>query len=70
MKHIFLNLKRFDVPAEMGGVNRLAPLYAWGSTILGQTQDACVTLNEVPNRFPTAPEAAEATATMQKLGCQ
>ncbi len=40
MKHIFLNLKRFDVPAEYGGVNRLAPLYAWGSTILGQTQDA------------------------------
>ena len=24
MKHIYLNLKRFDVPVEMGGVNRLA----------------------------------------------
>ena len=22
MKYIFLNLKRFDVPASMGGVNR------------------------------------------------
>ncbi len=22
MKHIYLNLKRFDVPAELGGVNR------------------------------------------------
>jgi tol-pal system protein YbgF len=38
--------------------------------LLGQTQDACVTLGEVPARFPAAPEAAEATATMQKLGCQ
>ena len=23
MKHIFLNLKRFDVPAALGGVNRI-----------------------------------------------
>jgi tol-pal system protein YbgF len=38
--------------------------------LLGQTQDACVTLNEVPARFPQAPEAGEAQATMQKLGCQ
>lgn len=38
--------------------------------LLGQTQDACVTLHEVPVRFPTAPEAAEAQSTMQKLGCQ
>ena len=26
MKHIYLNLKRFDVPVELGGVNRLAPV--------------------------------------------
>jgi tol-pal system protein YbgF len=38
--------------------------------LLGQTQDACVTLHEVPVRFPGAPEAAEAQSTMQKLGCQ
>ena len=36
------------------------------NTFLG----ACVTLGEVPVRFPTAPEAAEAQSTMQKLGCQ
>ena len=24
MKHIFLNLKRFDITPELGGVNRLA----------------------------------------------
>ena len=26
MKHIYLNLKRFDVPAELGGVNRIADM--------------------------------------------
>ncbi|MFI3169820.1 MAG: triose-phosphate isomerase [Faecalibacterium sp.] len=39
MKHILLNLKRFDVPVEMGGVNRLAPMADWGSTIVAGTQD-------------------------------
>ena len=38
MKHIFLNLKRFDVPAELGGVNRLAAVADWGRTIVEQTQ--------------------------------
>lgn len=39
MKHIYLNLKRFDVSAGRGGVNRLAPMDAWAKTILSQTQD-------------------------------
>lgn len=39
MKHIFLNLKRFDVPVEMGGVNRLAPMADWGRAIVEGTQD-------------------------------
>jgi triosephosphate isomerase len=34
MKHIFVNLKRFDVPAAMGGVNRLAPPEQWAETII------------------------------------
>lgn len=38
--------------------------------LLGQTQDACVTLGEVGVRFPQAPEAADAAGAMQKLGCQ
>lgn len=39
MKHIYLNLKRFDVPAELGGVNRLAPMHEWGPYIVSSTQD-------------------------------
>jgi tol-pal system protein YbgF len=43
-----------------------------GATLgaLGQAQEACVTLGEVGVRFPTAPEAVEAAATMRNLNCQ
>lgn len=40
MKHIYLNLKRFDVPTELGGVNCLAPVSEWGKTIVDSTQEA------------------------------
>lgn len=40
MKHIFLNLKRFDIPKEQGGVNRIAPVREWGAFIVEQTQEA------------------------------
>ena len=33
MKHIYLNLKRFDVPAELGGVNRIADMKEWGRMV-------------------------------------
>ena len=40
MKHIFLNLKRFDIPKEYGGVNSIAPLKDWGAYIVSNTQEA------------------------------
>lgn len=40
MKHIYLNLKRFDVPVELGGVNRLAPVREWGKAVVSGTQEA------------------------------
>lgn len=39
MKHIFLNLKRFDIPKELGGVNRIAPINQWGSYIVSEIQE-------------------------------
>ena len=39
MKHIYLNLKRFDIPPELGGVNRIAPIQDWGTYVIAQTQD-------------------------------
>lgn len=40
MKHIFLNLKRFDVPRKLGGVNGIAEIQDWGKTIVKNTQEA------------------------------
>ncbi|MDY3997598.1 MAG: triose-phosphate isomerase family protein [Blautia sp.] len=39
MKHIYLNLKRFDIPSEFGGVNRIAPVDQWGKYIVENIQD-------------------------------
>lgn len=39
MKQIFLNLKRFDIPPELGGVNRLSPPLDWGRHIVRSVQD-------------------------------
>lgn len=39
MKHIYLNLKRFDIPAELGGVNRIADVKDWGKYIVENTQE-------------------------------
>ena len=40
MKHIYLNLKRFDIPREMGGVNSIAPVKEWGAYIVENTKKA------------------------------
>lgn len=40
MKHLYLNLKRFDIPPEFGGVNRIAPVADWGGIIVRGTQEA------------------------------
>lgn len=34
MKYIFVNLKRFDVPAEKGGVNRIFDIANWGGGVV------------------------------------
>ena len=39
MKHIFLNLKRFDIPTEKAGVNAIAPVTEWGSYIIHHIQE-------------------------------
>jgi len=35
MKKIYLNLKRFDIPKTLNGINDLAPVHEWASTIIG-----------------------------------
>lgn len=36
-QHIFVNFKRFDVPSDLGGVNRLCAPEAYGGTIVRET---------------------------------
>ena len=78
MKHIYLNLKRFDVPVEFGGVNRIAPATEWGSFIVKNTQEALKAYNPEEVEFAMYfPEAHILTATAAKtegspiqVGCQ
>ncbi|ROR25306.1 triosephosphate isomerase [Mobilisporobacter senegalensis] len=39
MKHIYLNLKRFDIPKEYGGVNSIADPGEWGKYIVENTRE-------------------------------
>ncbi len=78
MKHLYLNVKRFDVPVEYGGVNRIAPIRSWGEYIVKNTQDA---LAEYPagqvefvDFFPEAhllgAVAARSPHSAVGIGCQ
>ena len=76
MKHIYLNLKRFDVPVALGGVNRLAPLADWGSTIIRETEKGLKGYDpkevEFVQYFPEAHilNAAQARTGPVRVGCQ
>ena len=78
MKHIFLNLKRFDVPVSLGGVNRIAPLNEWGTYIVKNTQEALKKYDpsevEFVQYFPEAhllnAVAARCENSPVQVGCQ
>ena len=78
MKHIFLNLKRFDVPVSLGGVNRIAPVQKWGGYIVRSTQEALKQYDpsevEFVQYFPEAhllnAVAARCENSPVQVGCQ
>lgn len=77
MKHICLNLKRFDIPREKGGVNAIAPIQEWGGTIVRKTQEKLTEYNpeEVDFRmyFPEAHlinAVCAKNSDAVKVGCQ
>lgn len=78
MKHIFLNLKRFDVPVALGGVNRIAPMGEWGGYIVKNTQEALKKYDprevEFVQYFPEAHLLGAVGAKTQdsplQVGCQ
>ena len=77
MKHLCLNLKRFDVPASMGGVNRLAPGSGWAAAIVSAVREELEQYNgaaRFPMYFPEAHlipavKAAEGSSVIE-AGCQ
>ena len=77
MKYLCLNLKRFDVPRELGGVNRIAAGRDWAGKIVGETQQALHAwdgLAQFPIYFPEAhllsALAAQAPDSPILVGCQ
>ena len=76
MKHIFLNLKRFDIAPEHGGVNRLAPMKDWGRVIVERTQDELKKYEDaefvmyMPEAHLLAAAAARTEGSPVKLGSQ
>lgn len=67
MKHLCLNLKRFDVPAEMGGVNRLAAGADWAETIVNAVRDELGCYREQA-RFPMYFPEAHVIPAVQAAG--
>lgn len=76
MKHIFLNLKRFDISPAHGGVNRLAPMACWGAAIVRQTQEELARMPEaeyvmyLPEAHLLGAAAARTEGSPVKLGSQ
>ena len=78
MKHIFLNLKRFDVPVSYGGVNRIAPMQEWGGYIVKNTQEALKKYDPqevefaqyLPEAHLLSAVAARSEGSPVQIGCQ
>ncbi len=78
MKHIFLNLKRFDVPVCYGGVNRIAPMQEWGGYIVKNTQEALKKYDPqevefvqyLPEAHLLSAVAARSENSPVQIGCQ
>lgn len=77
MKYIYLNLKRFDIPKEYGGVNGISSSEDWGRFIIKHTQDQLDLWKDEANFVMYLPEAhiINAVNEMKKedaleIGCQ
>lgn len=57
MKHIYLNLKRFDIVPERGGVNRLAAPDAWGKAIASSIRPVAERYQDTAEFVAFLPEA-------------
>ncbi len=74
MKYIFVNLKRFDVPKEKGGVNSISDVQSWGKNIVNaiykgvaQYNDVCFTVFWPEAHIQSAASVKESGVN---VGCQ
>lgn len=76
MKHIFLNLKRFDITPEHGGVNRLAEPAKWGAAVAEGIKDVANKYEGTAEFAVFLPEAhligaaSVASGSNLGIGCQ
>lgn len=77
MKYIYTNLKRFDVPVKMGGINRISDAGTWGQTIMEQVQGKLALIkNEAqftfffPEAHLLSAAAARTAESAVVIGCQ
>lgn len=78
MKHIFLNLKRFDIPKQMGGVNSIADIDNWGAYIVKSTQEKLQIYKEnqveftifFPELHILKANTARKNSSLIQIGCQ
>lgn len=74
MSYIFLNLKRFDIPVELGGVNSLSTPSEWANTIVKATAPTLSTYKNTRfvQFFPEAHIIAAASSACAniEIGCQ
>lgn len=75
MKKIYLNLKRFDITPEKGGVNRISLMNNWGEFIVENTKDELKNFSEQAEFTMFFPElhilkAASANDGTINIGCQ
>lgn len=78
MQYIFLNLKRFDIPKNLGGVNSISKIREWSGYIVKNTQEKLKKYDESEFEFAMFfPEAhligandAKTAGSPVKIGCQ
>lgn len=75
MKKIYLNLKRFDITPDLGGVNRISDFKNWADYIVSHTKDPLKSYANKANFTMFFPEvhilsAAAANDGTINIGCQ
>lgn len=77
MKYIFLNLKRFDVPSELGGLNRLDDVSKWGENIIKGIDDGVKKYDDVacfasffPESYILSSASAKTQDSIMNIGSQ